>query len=259
MKLVMIEADGEVCPGRIAGDRIVELSGLGTDLRSILESGHLDRARSSEGRSIPLGSVKLLAPIWNPAIVLSVGMNYHQHLKEMKTPAPAKPAAFTKSVASIIGPDTPIRIPHSHPNMVDWEGEFSVVIGAPCHRVTAARALDYLSSYTIVNDVSLAIGSRPPSPRRVMGSIHAWEENLLGKMFPTFCPMGPVLATKEDVLDPSNVHIDTRLNDKIMQSANTSDLVFGVRELIEYCSQFYLLKPGDVITSGSPSGVVLWS
>jgi 2-keto-4-pentenoate hydratase/2-oxohepta-3-ene-1,7-dioic acid hydratase in catechol pathway len=89
----------------------------------------------------------------------------------------------------------------------------------------------------------------------VMGAIHAWEENLLGKMFPTFCPMGPVLATKEEVPEPGNVHIETRLNGKTMQLANTSDLVFGVRELIEYYSQFYLLKPGDVITTGSPSGV----
>jgi 2-keto-4-pentenoate hydratase/2-oxohepta-3-ene-1,7-dioic acid hydratase in catechol pathway len=256
MKLVMIEADGKVCPGRIAGDRIVELSGLGTDLRSILESGHLDRARSAEGRSIPLGSVKLLAPIWNPAIVLSVGMNYHQHLKEMKTPAPVKPFAFTKSVASIVGPDTPIRIPPSHPDMVDWEGEFTVVIGAACHRVTAARALDYVAGYTIVNDVSARDWVAPVfAATAVMGSIHAWEDNLLGKMFPTFCPMGPVLATKEEVPDPCNVHIETRLNGKIMQSANTSDLVFGVRELIEYYSQFYLLRPGDLITTGSPSGV----
>jgi acylpyruvate hydrolase len=89
----------------------------------------------------------------------------------------------------------------------------------------------------------------------IMGPIHAWEQNLLGKMFPTFCPMGPVLATKEDVRDPRNVKITTRLNGELMQSANTDDLVFSVPELIEYYSQFYLFKPGDVITTGSPSGV----
>src|SRR5689334_20855389 len=110
MKLVMVEADGKVWPGRIESDNVVDLSALGPDLRSILESGQLDRARSTEGIAISLASVKLRAPISNPAIVLSVGMNYHQHLKEMKTPAPVKPAAFTKSVASIIGPNASIRI-----------------------------------------------------------------------------------------------------------------------------------------------------
>jgi 2-keto-4-pentenoate hydratase/2-oxohepta-3-ene-1,7-dioic acid hydratase in catechol pathway len=183
-------------------------------------------------------------------------MNYHEHLREMKTPAPEKPAAFTKSVASIIGPEAPILIPPENSAMVDWEGEFSVVIGKPCHRVKAAQALDYVAGYTIVNDVSARDWVAPVfSSTGIMGPIHAWEQNLLGKMFPTFCPMGPVLATKEDVPDPGNVEITTRLNGQLMQSANTDDLVFSVPELIEYYSQFYLFKPGDVITTGSPSGV----
>jgi 2-keto-4-pentenoate hydratase/2-oxohepta-3-ene-1,7-dioic acid hydratase in catechol pathway len=256
MKLVTVEVEGKARPGRIADDHIIDLSGVGPDLRSILESGGLDRARSAEGSKISLKSARLLAPIQNPALVLSVGMNYHEHLREMKTPAPEKPAAFTKSVASIIGTDVPILIPPNNPAMIDWEGEFSVVIGKPCHRVRAAQALDYVAGYTIVNDVSARDWVAPVfSATGIMGPIHAWEQNLLGKMFPTFCPMGPVLATKEDVRDPRNVKITTRLNGELMQSANTDDLVFSVPELIEYYSQFYLFKPGDVITTGSPSGV----
>jgi len=256
MKLVTVEVEGKARPGRIADDHIIDLSGIGPDLRSILESGGLDRACSAEGNKIPLKGARLLAPIRNPALVLSVGMNYHEHLKEMKTPPPEKPAAFTKSVASIIGPGAPILIPPDNPAMVDWEGEFSVVIGKPCHRVKAAQALDYVAGYTIVNDVSARDWVAPVfSSTGIMDPIHAWEQNLLGKMFPTFCPMGPVLATKEDVPDPGNVKITTRLNGKLMQSANTDDLVFSVPELIEYYSQFYLFKPGDVITTGSPSGV----
>ena len=256
MKLVTVEVEGKGCPGRIGDDHIIDLSGIGPDLRSILESGRLDRARSVEGSKIPLMGARLLAPIQNPALVLSVGMNYHDHLKELKTPAPEKPAAFTKSVASIIGPEAPILIPPDNSAMVDWEGEFSVVIGKLCHRVKAAQALDYVAGYTIVNDVSARDWVAPVfSSTGIMGPIHAWEQNLLGKMFPTFCPMGPVLATKEDVPDPGNVQIKTRLNGKLMQSANTDDLVFSVPELIEYYSQFYLFKPGDVITTGSPSGV----
>jgi 2-keto-4-pentenoate hydratase/2-oxohepta-3-ene-1,7-dioic acid hydratase in catechol pathway len=183
-------------------------------------------------------------------------MNYHAHLKEMKTPVPDKPAAFTKSVASIIASGDPILLPPSNPSMVDWEGEFTVVIGKPCHRVKAAQALDYVAGYTIVNDVSARDWVAPIfSSTGIMGPIHAWEQNLLGKMLPTFCPMGPAIATRDEVPDLDNVRIVTRLNGKVMQDANTNDLVFSVSKLIEYYSQFYRFLPGDCITTGSPSGV----
>jgi 2-keto-4-pentenoate hydratase/2-oxohepta-3-ene-1,7-dioic acid hydratase in catechol pathway len=183
-------------------------------------------------------------------------MNYHEHLKEMKTPVPEKPAAFTKSVASIIATGQPIVLPPSHPDMVDWEGEFTVVIGKACHRVSAAKALDYVAGYTIVNDVSARNWVTPIfASTGIMGPILAWEHNLLGKMMPTFCPMGPVMATKDEVPDPDDVHIVTRLNGTVMQDANTDDLVFTVPKLIEYYSQFYRFLPGDCITTGSPSGV----
>lgn len=256
MKLVTFEIDHRARPGRLSGDEIVDLHALAPDVRTILEQDLLGKAAAAAGRLVPLKDVKLLAPIPNPGMVLSVGMNYHEHLNEMKTPVPEKPAAFTKSVASIIGPDAPIRIPASNPDMLDWEGEFSVVIGKPCHRVKAAQALDYVAGYTIVNDVSARDWVAPIfSAQGVMGPIHAWEHNLLGKMFPTFCPMGPVLATKDEVPDPANVKLQTRLNGTLMQDANTDDLVFSVVQLIEYYSQFYLFRPGDVITTGSPSGV----
>jgi acylpyruvate hydrolase len=256
MKLVTVEIDGRPRPGLVSGEDIIDLGSIAADLRAILETGRLERVRSVEGKRIPRKGAKLRAPIENPGMVLSVGMNYHQHLKEMKTPVPDKPAAFTKSVASIIGTEEPIRIPPSNPDMLDWEGEFSVVIGKACHRVKAAQALDYVAGYTIVNDVSARDWVAPIfSATGIMGPIHAWEQNVLGKMFPTFCPMGPVLATRDEVPDPDNVRIVTRLNGKVMQDANTDDFVFNVPTLIEYYSQFYLFKPGDVITTGSPSGV----
>jgi acylpyruvate hydrolase len=261
MKLVTVEIEGHARPGVIAGDDIVDLGAVAADIRGLLASGGLDKARSissspGKERRVPLKGAKLHAPVPNPGMVLSVGMNYHEHLKEMKTPVPQKPAAFTKSVASIIGPGHAIILPAAHPDMVDWEGEFSVVIGKPCHNVKAARALDYVAGYTIVNDVSARDWVAPIfASTGIMGPIHAWEHNLLGKMYPTFCPMGPVLATRDEVADPDNVSIRTRLNGKIMQDASTDDLVFRVADLIEYYSQFYVFKPGDVITTGSPSGV----
>jgi 2-keto-4-pentenoate hydratase/2-oxohepta-3-ene-1,7-dioic acid hydratase in catechol pathway len=122
--------------------------------------------------------------------------------------------------------------------------------------VTATRALDYVAGYTLVNDVSARDWVAAVfAAQGIMGPIHAWEQNLLGKMFPTFCPMGPCMVTKDELPDPGKVRIETRLNGKVVQSASTDDLVFSVPQLIEYYSQFYLLRPGDVITTGSPSGV----
>ena len=259
MRLVTFEIAGQPRPGVLAGDGIIDLQPLGADLRAILQGGSLERIRSmlkSAPTPIPAKAARLLAPIQNPGMVLSCGMNYYEHLKEMKTPVPDKPAAFTKSVASIIGPGEPIVLPPSNPGMVDWEGEFSVVIGKACHRVAAAAALDYVAGYTVVNDVSARDWVAPIfSSTGVMGPIHAWEHNLLGKMFPTFCPMGPALVTRDEVPDPDHLRLTTRLNGKTMQSANTDDLVFNVAQLIEYYSQFYRFLPGDVITTGSPSGV----
>ena len=263
MRLVTFEINGVARPGMIAGESILDLRAcdpsIPSDIKGILESGALERVRRLLGSTrnlIPAKSAKLLAPIQNPGMVLSCGMNYHEHLKEMKTPVPEKPAAFTKSVASIIATGEPIVLPPGNPGMVDWEGELTVVIGKPCHRVKAAQALDYVAGYTIVNDVSARDWVAPIfSSTGIMGPIHALEHNLLGKMFPTFCPMGPALVTKDELPDPNNVRLTTRLNGKVMQSANTDDLVFNVAQLIEYYSQFYLFKPGDVITTGSPSGV----
>jgi 2-keto-4-pentenoate hydratase/2-oxohepta-3-ene-1,7-dioic acid hydratase in catechol pathway len=256
MKLVSFELDRKQQAGLIDGTDIIALH---SSLKEILARGGIDdlrRLRASEKDRVAAKRVKLLPPIPDPGMVLSVGMNYHEHLKEMKTPVPEKPAAFTKSVASIIASGEPIKVPKSNPNMLDWEGEFSVVIGKSCHAVKAAQALDYVAGYTLVNDVSARDWVAPLfKAQGLMGPIHAWEHNLLGKMFPTFCPMGPCLLTKDELPDPNNVHIETRLNGKVMQSANTDDLVFSVAQLIEYYSQFYLFRPGDVITTGSPSGV----
>jgi 2-keto-4-pentenoate hydratase/2-oxohepta-3-ene-1,7-dioic acid hydratase in catechol pathway len=263
MRLVMFRKGKEARAGVIDGDDIIDINAcdrsLPATIKGILEANALSRVRKllkSRKHRLPRGRAKLAPPIANPGLLLSVGMNYHEHLKEMKTPVPEKPAAFTKSVASIIASGDPIMLPASHPSMVDWEGEFTVVIGKGGYRIPAAKALDHVAGYTIVNDVSARdwVAAIFQS-QGVMGPIHAWEHNLLGKMMPTFCPMGPCIATKDEVPDPANVKIVTRLNGQVMQDANTDDLVFSVVKLIEYYSQFYRFRPGDCITTGSPSGV----
>ena len=262
MHLVMFMKDKQPRAGVIDGEEIVDINAadrsLPTTLKGILEVNGLSKVRklTKSKKRIPLKRAKLLPPISNPGLLLSVGMNYHEHLKEMKTPAPEIPAAFTKSVASIIASGQPIKVPSSNPGMLDWEGEFTVVIGKGGYRIPAAKALDHVAGYTMVNDVSARDWVAAIfSSTGIMGPIHAWEQNLLGKMFPTFCPMGPCIATRDEIPDPANVRIQTRLNGKVMQDANTDDLVFGVVKLIEYYSQFYRFMPGDVITTGSPSGV----
>src|SRR5690349_25013426 len=139
MKLVTFEVGQRVRAGILEGDAVID---AGASMKEVIAAGVKRGARFSRN------SVTLKAPLPDPGMVLSVGMNYHEHLKEMKTPVPEKPAAFTKSVASIIGPDAAIRMPPSNPDMLDWEGEFSVVIGRPCHRVKAAHAPDYGAGYT---------------------------------------------------------------------------------------------------------------
>ena len=263
MHLVMFMKDKQPRAGVIDGEDIVDINAndrsLPPTIKGILEANGISRVKKiiqSKKHRVPRRRAKLLPPISNPGLLLSVGMNYHEHLKEMKTPVPEKPAAFTKSVASIIASGQPIVLPASHPDMVDWEGEFTVVIGKAGHRIPAAKALDHVAGYTIVNDVSARDWvSAIFSSSGIMGPIHAWEHNLLGKMMPTFCPMGPCIATKDEVPDPDDVKIVTRLNGQVMQDANTDDLVFSVVKLIEYYSQFFRFQPGDCITTGSPSGV----
>jgi 2-keto-4-pentenoate hydratase/2-oxohepta-3-ene-1,7-dioic acid hydratase in catechol pathway len=221
-----------------------------------LERSALRQRLRERGVLLSQERVTLAAPIPEPGVILSAGMNFRAHLEEMNTPVPKQPTAFIKSSAAVIGPGEAIRPPKSAADMVDWEGEFSAVIGRPCHNVSAAEALDYVAGYTLINDVSARDWVAPVfSATGTMGPILAWEANILGKQFPTFCPLGPVIVTKDEIPDPDDVDLETRLNGQVMQKTNTSDLVFGVARLIEHFSRFYRFRPGDVITTGSPAGV----
>ncbi len=265
MKLVTYASAAGPRAGVLHADGVIDLSrcdpSLPGSVRGLLEAGDSAMARlrtiaAAPPRDTLITGARLLAPLPDPRIILSCGMNYRAHLHEMNTPVPATPTSFTKSVASVIGPGEAIRLPASNPDMVDWEGEFSVVIGRPCHGVSEAQALDYVAGYTLVNDVSARDWVAPFfSSEGRMQAINTWEHNLLGKMLPTFCPMGPVVVTADELPHADNLPIQTRVNGEVMQSSNTNDLVFGVTTLIAYYSQFYQLMPGDIITTGSPSGV----
>ena len=193
----------------------------------------------------------------DPSIILSVGMNYRAHLEEMENiPTPKSPPAFLMTHPALNGHRMPIIAPAQCPDMIDYEGELTLVFGKSCHNVEEAEAMDYVAGYTIANDVSARdwVGAwfAATEPLDVVST---WDRNLLGKQLPTFCPLGPVIVTKDEIADPEDLQLTTTLNGVVMQSTNTDDLLFKLRQLISYFSKFYRFSPGDVITTGSPSGV----
>jgi len=195
-------------------------------------------------RIVTLG--KLLAPI-EPSNIFAIGMNYQKHAAESGKGVPAKPILFMKSTNSIQNPGDPIELPrHLASTQVDYECELAVLIGRRCKNVSRAEALDYVLGYTCCNDVS----ARDWQGRAWGGG--QWCE---AKSFDTFCPLGPVLVTRDEIPQPNALQIRTILNGQTMQDWNTSDMIFDVPALIEFLSGSKTLLPGSLILTGTPHGV----
>jgi 2-keto-4-pentenoate hydratase/2-oxohepta-3-ene-1,7-dioic acid hydratase in catechol pathway len=189
--------------------------------------------------------VKLLAPIV-PPMVLCIGTNYRRHAEETKMKIPEFPVLFLKSPAALQNPGDPILLPtHLRSGEVDYECELAVVIGKRCKNVPRDAALDCVLGYTCANDVSARDWQRQ------------WggSQWCRGKTFDTFAPLGPCLATKDEIPDPNKLGIKTILNGNVMQEANTGDMIFDVPRLIEFLSGSTTLLPGTVILTGTPGGV----
>ena len=217
-----------------------------------------ERERLAEtGTLRPFAATPLLAAIPDPRMILSVGLNYGRHLAEMSgTPAPKHPTAFIKVAESLTGSGKPIVVPPQCPGMIDFEGEFCFVFGRVCHDVGIDDALGHVAGYTIANDVS----ARDWVPEffgaeAKFDAIHTWERNIMGKQLPSFTPCGPVMVTADEIADPHDLQVTTRLNGEVMQSTKTDDLIFKLPEMISYFSKWYRFRPGDVVTTGSPAGV----
>lgn len=215
-----------------------------TDNTAVLLDGHLYDGLKTTGEKTRVK--KLLAPV-EPAAILCIGLNYHQHAKETGSELPKYPVLFMKNPATLNHPGDPIIIPPLciEPNQVDYEVELAVVIGKAAKNVPADKALDYVLGYTIANDVSA---------RRWQKNAGGGQWNL-GKSFDTFCPLGPELVTTDEIPDPQTLQIKCILNGKVMQDTNTSDMIFSVAEIIEFLSSIMTLLPGTVILTGTPSGV----
>ena len=220
------------------------------------QSNGTERERLVEAGAFLPASTRLLAPIPDPGMIVSTGMAYRSHLAEMKTAAPKNPSGFIKVREAITGPGAPIILPPQAADMVDFEGEFSCVIGAPCHNATPEEAMRCVAGYTIINDVSARDWVEAAiTPKEPQAAAAGWRLNHLGKQFPTFSPMGPVMLVREGDAAAPDLQLTTRLNGKVMQSARTGDLIFSVGETIAWFSRWYRFMPGDIVTTGSPDGV----
>jgi 5-carboxymethyl-2-hydroxymuconate isomerase len=215
------------------------LRALAGDLPAILDGGAGIGDLDAPGD--PVGEHVRLAPV-APRKVVAIGLNYLDHIRESGLEQPTRPLVFAKFPSSIVGPEAPIRIPRDLTQRVDWEVELAVVIGRPARDVAVEDALDHVFGYTVANDVSA---------RDLQFGDGQWVR---GKSLDSFCPIGPALVTAEEIPDPQALRLICRVNGEVMQDATTGLMVFGVAELISFCSHSFTLEPGDVLLTGTPWG-----
>jgi 2-keto-4-pentenoate hydratase/2-oxohepta-3-ene-1,7-dioic acid hydratase in catechol pathway len=240
MKLVTFTYNGRTRVGVIEGD-MVRVLAWQEGMRSLIRRGTIP-GRTYE-RSISLSNVKLEAPLI-PGKIIAIGRNYAEHAAETGSALPDKPLIFAKFPSAVIAPNEAISWRKSITQQVDWEVELAVVIGRRAKDVTEADALNYVYGYTVANDVTA---------RDLQQKIDTqWTR---GKSLDTFCPLGPYLVTRDEIADPQKLAVKTTVNGEVMQESNTEHMIFSVAHLIAYCSQMFTLEPGDIILTGTPSGV----
>lgn len=194
------------------------------------------------GALIPLSAARLNPPVVAPGKILAVGLNYAAHAAEGNAKPPEFPLVFSKNVTALIATRDEIQLPQVS-QMIDYEAELAVVIGKEAKSVSADHALEYVAGYTIMNDVSA---------RDLQKRERQWVR---AKGLDTFAPCGPWLVTTDEIADPHSLDIELTVNGEVRQHSNTSDLIFKIPQLIEFISQDLTLKPGDIISTGTPSGV----
>lgn len=249
MRLVTYTRGGSTLPGAIAanGDIVaLAVAGLPTTMIELLAlPDGLERAQEAAkiaGTTVPIAEARIEAPVPRPGKVLAIGLNYRDHAEESGQPIPQRPVVFAKANTCIVGPGDAIHIPRVS-RAVDWEAELCFVVGKTARYVKAADAAQYIAGYTIGNDVS----------------VRDWQFHsptwMMGKSFDTHGPIGPYLLTPDEAGDVSKLDITLHVNGEQKQKSNTSQLIFGVGEIIEYLSAGMTLEPGDVVFTGTPAGV----
>jgi len=189
---------------------------------------------------------RLLAPIPRPPRIVALGLNYAAHAAEGGRKPPKEPIFFVKASTSVVGPDDPVAIP-SGVGRVDHEVELAVIIGRQGRRIPRAKAKDYVAGYTILNDVTAR-----DMQKRDMAASNPW---FLSKSFDTFAPLGPCITLTDEIKEPCALALSLRVNGAVRQKSNTRDLIFSVTELIHRLSRHITVQPGDIISTGTPSGI----
>jgi acylpyruvate hydrolase len=190
----------------------------------------------------PVESVTFEAPLSRPGKIIALGKNYLEHIKETGSTTPEFPVIFAKWPSCVIGPNDSIPIPKIS-DKIDWEVELAIVIGKVCKDVNENNALEYIAGYTIANDVTA---------RDLQRGDGQWVR---GKSLDGFCPMGPCIVTQDELGDAKGLRLFTKINGEIKQDSSTSNLMFNVPQIIAHLSEAFTLEPGDVIITGTPSGV----
>ncbi|MFW5442846.1 MAG: fumarylacetoacetate hydrolase family protein [Methylococcaceae bacterium] len=250
MKLVTFSYNNTAHFGAVIDDMVIDSTGsidIPDNMIDFLTSGAValqamqDLIASGHNR-IPLTEVKLKAPIPRPGKFLGISLNYAEHIAETKRDTPEYPTFFTKQSSCVIADGDSIHRPVVS-DKLDYEGELAFVIGKRCKHVPLHKAHQVIAGYTIVNDVSVRDWQvRSPT----------W---MLGKSFDTHGPMGPWIITADEITNPHNLTIRTWVDDELRQDSNTKHMIVNCYEMVEYLSQAMTLEPGDVISTGTPSGV----
>ena len=239
----------------VAGDHYVDIHatdpGLPTCVKQLLAASSSVKAAAAATVASPTAvkyaanSVKLLPPVPNPGKILCIGLNYRDHAIEGGKAIPTEPVVFSKFINTLIGQGDPIKLPKVA-EKVDYEAELVIVIGKTGkHIPNDERAFDYVGGYTCGHDVSAR-------DWQFRGEEKQW---MIGKTFDTFAPIGPVIVTADEKLDPHNLRIQLRLNGQTMQNSSTKEFIFGVPAMLSFLSQVITLEPGDLIFTGTPPGV----
>jgi 2-keto-4-pentenoate hydratase/2-oxohepta-3-ene-1,7-dioic acid hydratase in catechol pathway len=246
VKLVSFSVGGgKVRPGALIEEAalVFDLTIAGyPDTLAAIATGFTTIEKTESYPGYKLADVRLHAPLTNPPRIFAIGLNYRDHAKESKMALPSAPVVFFKMQTAIVGPGDPIVLP-ANSSEPDYEAELAVVIGRGGYRIAATDWHNHVYGYTIVNDVSA---------RDVQRATSQWS---LAKSFPSFCPIGPAIVTGDEISDPHALGISLSINGEVLQDSNTRELVFTIPDLIEYISSITPLLPGDIISTGTPSGV----
>ncbi len=250
MKLVTFNHKDIIRVGAVVNDCVVDglaQNNIPQTMLEFLAAGQaaldaLQQLIDSQQARIPLNEVKLLAPVPRPGKFLGIGLNYADHIAETALEKPEYPTFFTKQSSCVIADGDAIHLPKVSEKL-DYEVELAFVIGKRCRHVSLDKAHEVIAGYTIVNDVT----------------VHDWQFRtptwVIGKSFDTHGPMGPWIVTADEIADPHNLLLKTWVDDEIRQSSNTKHMIFNIYQMIVYLSQAMTLEPGDVIATGTPSGV----